>query len=224
MDQRDRKQRPMFEYVQERERMVREQLVARGIQSTRVLGAMRKVPRHLFVEPGLRDRAYDDCPLCIGENQTISQPYIVALMAEALQLKGEEKVLEIGTGSGYEAAVLAELCSQVISIERLEKLAAEARERLASIGYGNVVVLLGDGTLGCAQHAPYDAIVVSAASPCIPRPLLDQLNSNGRLVLPMGEEEIQSLVRVRKREGRFEEEHLGECRFVKLIGAYGWQA
>jgi protein-L-isoaspartate(D-aspartate) O-methyltransferase len=185
---------------------------------------MRKVPRHLFVEPGLHDRAYDDCPLPIGENQTISQPYIVALMAEALQLKGEEKVLEIGTGSGYEAAVLAELCSRVISIERLEELATEARERLASIGYSNVVVLLGDGTLGCAQHAPYDAIVVSAASPCIPRPLLDQLNSDGRLVLPMGDEGIQSLVRVRKQEGRFEEEHLGECRFVKLIGAYGWQA
>jgi protein-L-isoaspartate(D-aspartate) O-methyltransferase len=203
--------------------MIREQLVPRGIQDERVLAAMRKVPRHLFVEAGMQDRAYDDCPLPIGQNQTISQPYMVALMAQSLELKGEEKVLEVGTGSAYEAAVLAELCAQVVSVERLEDLALKARARLISLCYANVLVVVGDGTLGCQEHAPYDAIVVSAASPCIPRPLLNQLKSDGCLVLPIGEKELQSLVRLRKKGERLEEEYLGECRFVKLIGTHGWE-
>ena len=213
----------MSEYAYERERMIREQLVPRGIQDERVLAAMRKVPRHLFVEAGMQDRAYDDCPLPIGQNQTISQPYMVALMAQSLELKGEEKVLEVGTGSAYEAAVLAELCAQVVSVERLEDLALKARARLISLCYANVLVVVGDGTLGCQAHAPYDAIVVSAASPCIPRPLLNQLKSDGCLVLPIGEKELQSLVRLRKKGERLEEEYLGECRFVKLIGTHGWE-
>jgi protein-L-isoaspartate(D-aspartate) O-methyltransferase len=213
----------MTEYWQERERMVNEQLVQRGITDERVLAAMRKVPRHLFIEASLRDQAYDDSPLPIGHSQTISQPYMVALMAEVLQLKGEEKVLEIGTGSGYEAAVLADLCAQLISVERLEELALRARERLSAFGYRNVLILVGDGTLGCREYEPYDGIVVSAASPSIPRPLVEQLKPGGSLVLPIGEEEIQSLVRLRKTERKLDEDYLGECRFVKLIGTYGWE-
>ncbi len=213
----------MTEYWQERERMVNEQLVQRGITDERVLAAMRKVPRHLFIEASLRDQAYDDSPLPIGHSQTISQPYMVALMAEVLQLKGEEKVLEIGTGSGYEAAVLADLCAQLISVERLEELALRARERLSAFGYRNVLILVGDGTLGCREYEPYDGIVVSAASPSIPRPLVEQLKPGGSLVLPIGEEEIQSLVRLRKTERKLDEDYLGECRFVKLIGTHGWE-
>ena len=213
----------MSEYWQERERMVNEQLVQRGIADERVLEAMRKVPRHLFVETSLHDQAHDDGPLPIGHSQTISQPYMVALMAEALELKGHEKVLEVGTGSGYEAAVLAELCAQLISVERLEDLAHQARERLTALGYRNVEILVGDGTLGCREHEPYDAIVVSAASPCIPRPLVEQLKIGGSLVLPIGDEDLQSLVRVRKTEGKLNEDYLGECRFVKLIGTHGWE-
>ena len=213
----------MSEYWQERERMVNEQLVQRGIADERVLEAMRKVPRHLFIESSLRDKAHDDGPLPIGHSQTISQPYMVALMAEALQLKGNEKVLEVGTGSGYEAAVLAELCAQLISVERLEELAVQARERLTALGYGNVQILVGDGTLGCREYEPYDAIVVSAASPCIPRPLVEQLKTGGSLVLPIGEEDLQSLVRLHKTERKLNEDYLGECRFVKLIGTHGWE-
>jgi protein-L-isoaspartate(D-aspartate) O-methyltransferase len=213
----------MTEYWQERDRMVNEQLIQRGIADERVLEVMRKVPRHLFVETSLRDQAYDDGPLPIGRSQTISQPYMVALMAEALELKGHEKVLEVGTGSGYEAAVLAELCAQLISVERLEDLAQQARERLTTLGYRNVQILVGDGTLGCKEYEPYDAIVVSAASPVIPRPLIEQLKPGGSLVLPIGEEDLQSLVRLRKTEGKLNEDYLGECRFVKLIGTHGWE-
>ena len=212
----------MTEYWQERDRMVNEQLIQRGIADERVLEVMRKVPRHLFVETSLRDQAYDDGPLPIGSSQTISQPYMVALMAEALELKGHEKVLEVGTGSGYEAAVLAELCAQLISVERLEDLAQQARERLTALGYRNVQILVGDGTLGCREYEPYDAIVVSAASPFIPRPLIEQLKPGGSLVLPVGEEDLQSLVRLRKIEGKLNEDYLGECRFVRLIGTHGW--
>ncbi len=210
-------------YLLTRERMVEEQLVSRGIRDSRVLAAMAKVPRHLFVVEELRDKAYEDNPLPIGEGQTISQPYMVALMVEALGLKGKERVLEIGTGSGYEAAVLAELCAQVFSIEWVEDLAVRARVVLASQGYRNVSIQVGDGTLGWEEYAPYDAVVISAAAPCIPRPLLRQLRPGGCLVLPMGEEELQSLVRIRKETGGLSEEYLGECRFVKLMGAYGWE-
>ncbi len=203
--------------------MVEEQLLSRGIKDSRVLATMAKVRRHLCVAEELWSRAYDDNPLPIGEGQAISQPYIVALMVEALGLKGKERVLEIGTGSGYEAAVLAELCAQVFSIEWVEDLAIRARVVLASLGYRNVFIHVGDGTLGWEEHAPYDAVVISAAAPCIPRPLIWQLKLDGLMVLPMGEEEIQTLVRIRKERGGLREEYLGECLFVKLMGTYGWE-
>jgi len=203
--------------------MVREQLLSRGIRDPRVLAAMGKVPRHLFVPDELQNEAYDDHPLPIGEGQTISQPYMVALMIEALGLKGEERVLEVGTGSGYEAAILAELCARVFSVERLEELATRARVHLSSLGYGNVSIRVGDGTLGWAEHAPYEAVVISAAAPCIPRPLLEQLKPGGCLVLPMGEEDLQALVRIRKDKEGLKEDYFGECRFVKLLGTYGWK-
>ncbi len=210
-------------YLLARERMVEEQLVSRGIRDSRVLAAMAKVRRHLFVGEELRDQAYDDYPLPIGNGQTISQPYMVALMVEALGLKGEERVLEVGTGSGYEAAVLAGLCAQVFSIELVEELAIRARVVLASLGYRNVSFQVGDGTLGWEEHAPYDAVVISAGAPCIPRPLIRQLKLDGSLVMPMGEEELLILVRIRKERGGLREEYLGGCRFVKLMGAYGWE-
>lgn len=210
-------------YAAERQKMIQEQLVARQIHDPRVLGAMRNVPRHLFVPDELKPNAYEDRPLPIGNNQTISQPYIVALMVQALELKGSEKVLEIGTGSGYETAILAELCAQVFSIERLEDLAVAAQALLDRLGYRNVSIRVGDGTMGWQEHVPFDAIVVSASSPQIPRPLLDQLAPNGIFVLPMGEEELQSLVLLRKNKDGIKEEYLGECRFVKLRGAYGWE-
>ncbi len=210
-------------YSQARNHMVQEQLVKRGLADPLVLAAMGRVPRHLFVEESLRDRAYDDHPLPIGEGQTISQPYMVALMAEILKLAEGEKVLEVGTGSGYLTAVLAEQGVQVCSIEFSERLAEHARIALQALGYHNVTVHLGDGTLGWPAEAPFDAIVVGAAAPCLPRPLLDQLRLGGRLVVPMGEEELQTLVRVWKEPNGLREDYFGECRFVKLNGAYGWE-
>ncbi len=213
----------MIDYAKARERMVEEQLIGRGISDPRVLQAMAKVPRHLFLESQLWHRAYEDHPLPIGANQTISQPYIVALMVEALQLTGTERVLEIGTGSGYAAAVLSELCGQVYSVETVEDLVLKARALLGRLGYGNVSVLMGDGTLGWEEYSPYDAILISAAAPCIPRPLLQQLKNPGYLVLPMGEQELQTLVRIRKDQNGIREDYLGECHFVKLKGTYGWE-
>jgi protein-L-isoaspartate(D-aspartate) O-methyltransferase len=213
----------IIDYAQARERMVEKQLVSRGIHDPRVLRTMAKVPRHLFLENELWDRAYEDHPLPIGANQTISQPYMVALMVEALELKGAERVLEVGTGSGYAAAVLGELCAEVFTVEAVEELALKARTLLSSLGYRNVSVRVGDGTLGWEEYAPYDAVVISAAAPCIPRPLLDELNSPGRLVFPMGEKELQTLVRIRKDTTGIREEYLGECLFVQLKGRYGWE-
>jgi protein-L-isoaspartate(D-aspartate) O-methyltransferase len=207
-----------------RARMIAEQLEGRGFRDVRVLDAMSRVPRHLFVEPGLRERAYEDTPLPIGDRQTISQPYMVALMTEALELRGGERVLEIGTGSGYQAAVLAELGARVITVERLPALAERARAVLAALGYGErVTIELGDGTLGFVPAAPYDAILVTAGAPGIPRPLVDQLAVGGRLVLPMGDDEVQTLVRIRRTAHGLEEDCLGECRFVKLVGSFGWE-
>ncbi len=210
-------------YLQAREHMVREQLVKRGLADPLVLAAMGRVPRHLFVEESLRDRAYDDHPLPIGEGQTISQPYMVALMAEILKLAEGEKVLEVGTGSGYLTAILAEQGVQVYSIEFSARLAEHARIALQALGYQNVTVHRGDGTLGWPAEAPFDAIVIGAAAPCLPRPLLAQLRLGGRLIVPMGEEELQTLVRVWKEPHGFREDYFGECRFVKLNGAYGWE-
>lgn len=213
----------IIDYARARERMVQDQLVSRGIHDPRVLRAMAKVPRHLFLDGELWDQAYADHPLPIGANQTISQPYMVALMVEALGLTGAERVLEIGTGSGYAAAVLSQLCAEVYSIETVEDLVSEARALLSRLGYGNVSILVGDGTLGWEEHSPYDAILISAAAPCIPRPLVHQLKQPGYLVLPMGEKELQTLVRIRKDKAGVREDYLGECHFVKLKGAYGWE-
>ncbi len=203
--------------------MIQEQLVSRGINDPRVLRAMAKVPRHLFLEGALWDQAYKDHPLPIGADQTISQPYMVALMAQALELKGAERVLEVGTGSGYAAAVLSELCTEVFTVEAVEELALKAHTLLRRLGYRNVSVRVGDGTLGWEEQAPFDAAIISAAAPCIPRPLLEQLKTPGYLVFPMGEKELQALVRIRKDTAGIREEYLCECQFVKLRGRYGWE-
>jgi protein-L-isoaspartate(D-aspartate) O-methyltransferase len=210
-------------YTQAREQMVREQLTKRGISDPLVLAAMEKVPRHEFVEDSLRDRAYEDNPLPIGEGQTISQPYMIALMAETLKLAEGEHVLEVGTGSGYLTAIMAEQGVQVRSVEMSRPLAIRAQTTLQRLGYHNVSVHIGDGTLGWEEEAPFDAIVIGAAAPCLPRPLLSQLRLGGRLVVPMGEEDLQTLVRIWKERKGFREEYFGECRFVKLQGAYGWE-
>ena len=209
-------------YEGARQKMLESQIRARDVRDPRVLEAIRKVPRHLFVEEALRDRAYFDKALPIGEKQTISQPYMVAAMSEALELQGRDRVLEIGTGSGYQTAVLAELAESVFSVERIASFVPLARRRLESLGYYNVLIKIGDGTIGWSEHAPYDAILVTAAAPQVPRPLLDQLKLGGRLVVPLGPEDAQMLVRIRRDEEGFHEEALGECRFVKLIGRHGW--
>ncbi len=209
---------------QARARMVQTQLLARGIRNPRVLAAMGKVPRHLFVEEALQGQAYGDFPLPIGEQQTISQPYIVALMTEALELAGTEKVLEIGTGSGYQAAILAELADRVFSIERLATLATRARKILVELRYFNVQIKVADGTLGWPDEAPFDAIIVTAGSPGVPRPLVDQLAEGGRLVIPVGNEYSQNLTRVTKTAQGLDYDYYGGCRFVRLVGSYGWSA
>ena len=211
-------------FERERDEMVVRQLEARGIRDARVLEAMRQVPRHRFVDAALVEHAHDDSPLPIGEHQTISQPFMVALMSEALELHGEApSVLEIGTGSGYQAAVLATMGAGVLTIERIPQLAARARAVLAELGFdARVRVIEGDGTLGWPDEAPYDGIVVTAGAPQIPRPLLAQLALGGCLVLPMGEEDVQTLVRLRRGAQGLTEEYFGDCRFVKLRGAYGW--
>ena len=211
-------------FARERARMVQEQLVARGISDQRVLDAMNRVPRHRFVEEGLRHRAYGDYPLPIGEEQTISQPYIVGLMTSLLELTGREKVLEIGTGSGYQTAVLAELSRRVCSIERLPRLADRARRLVESMGYTNVWIRVGNGALGWRDEAPFDRILVAAAGPNVPLPLIDQLGEGGRLVVPVGDAESQILTLVERRGGDVTTRALGECRFVPLVGKYAWEA
>ncbi len=207
-----------------RERMVREQIAARGIADPRVLAAMGKVPRHLFVPEAMRGSAYGDFPLPIGQEQTISQPYMVALMSEALGLSGRESVLEIGTGSGYQTAVLAELAAHVYSVERVAALAGTARKALEEQGYHNVLVRVGDGTLGWPEYAPFDRILVTAGSPSIPAPLAAQLAPGGMMVLPVGDALTQVLTRVtRAADGSLREEAITGCVFVKLIGQHGWQ-
>ena len=205
-------------------RMVAEQLKAYGVTDAAVLRAMAKVPREEFVPETVRELAYEDTPLPIGEGQTISQPYMVAAMTEALELEGAERVLEIGTGSGYSAAVLAEIADQVYTVERWPSLADEARRTLCRLGYTNVVVVTGDGTKGLAEHAPFDAIVVTAGGPGVPAALSDQLTMGGRLVIPVGKDNTsQVLLRVRRTaEHYFEEEGLLPVRFVPLIGEEGW--
>lgn len=210
-------------FARARERMVEQQLVNRGIHDLGVLAAVSKVERHRFVAEALQARAYDDKPLPIGERQTISQPYMVGLMTEALELRDGARVLEVGTGCGYQTAVLAELAATVYTIERLAPLASMARQTLDASGYTNVVSRVGDGTLGWPDEAPFDAIIVTAGTPRVPRPLVAQLGLGGRLVFPIGEEELQTLVRIRKEEEGLHEEYFGDCRFVKLVGRYGWR-
>lgn len=203
--------------------MVKEQLVRRGITDERVIAAMRRIPRHLFVEEALRDRAYGDHPLPIGEQQTISQPYIVALMTSLLELRGQEKVLDVGTGSGYQTAVLAELARRVCSIERLPGLAVRARTLLEGLGYTNVWIRVGSGTLGWPDEAPFDRILVAAAGPDVPPPLFEQLAEGGRMVLPIGDAAGQTLTLVESVGGQQRRRACGECTFVKLVGKYAWE-
>ncbi len=199
--------------------MVASQLQRRGIEDPRVLEAMRRVPRHLFVDPPLRHLAYEDRPLEIGQGQTISQPYTVALMTQALQLRGNEKVLEVGTGSGYGAAVLGTLAGEVYTVERLPKLAETARRRLSELGYDNVHVKLADGTLGLPDQAPFDAIVVTAGAKRLPEPYFDQLSERGRLVIPIDRMPHQQAMYCFRRQGdQREEEFLGNFVFVPLVG------
>ena len=215
----------MRDFTTLRTMMVSKQLEGRGIRSPAVLAAMREVPREEFVPAELLELAYDDGPLPIGEGQTISQPYMVAYMIEALEPAGGERVLEIGTGSGYAAAVLSRVVTEVHTVERIEALASTARERLDRLGYANVHIHVGDGSLGWPEHAPYDAIVVTAGAPQVPQPLLEQLVVGGRLVIPVGNTpRMQTLVRVRRTgENEYRHENHFGVMFVPLIGEAGWE-
>lgn len=206
-----------------RRRMVEEQLMARDITDPRVLQVMGKVPRHFFVNQALWDQAYSDNPLGIGCGQTISQPYMVALMTQSLNLCGNEKVLEIGTGCGYQSSILAELVGFVYTIERVRTLAFLARRVLRELRYRNIVLRVGDGSSGWPEAQPFNGILVAAGSPVVPYPLVDQLAEGGRLVVPVGGEDDQLLIRMTKKGGKVKEENLGACRFVKLVGEFGWK-
>ncbi len=211
-----------MDYETLRKRMVEEQLIPRGIKDPRVLNAFYKIERHKFIPENLRNTAYADFPLPIGEGQTISQPYIVALMTECLDLTGKEKVLEIGTGSGYQTAILAELAGEVYSIERFESLAERAQTILGDLGYKNIKIKVGDGTMGWEEARPFDRIIITAASPKVPLPLIDQLTDNGKLILPLGESFSQVLTLVEKKDGKLKSIDVCGCVFVPLIGKHGW--
>jgi len=219
---RDSEDREGQAFARKRAEMVRHQIELRGIKDERVLETVSKVPRHLFVPHKLRDRAYCDTPLHIGEGQTISQPYMVALMTEMLALTGSEKVLEVGTGSGYQTAILAELAAFVHSIERIASLAESARQRLAALGYENIEVHVGDGSVGLESEAPFDAILVTAGAPGIPEALCSQLAERGRLVIPVGSQTLQRLHLVEKKHGQLRTKEFTGCVFVPLIGEDGW--
>ena len=201
---------------------LRRQLEARRFHDLRVLDVIERTRRDRFVPEELQSKAYDDTALPIGHNQTISQPYIVALMTEAIVLGRHETVLEIGTGSGYQTAILAQLCRSVVTVERISELSRAAEGVLASLGFRNIEFRIGDGTLGCPEREPYDGILVTAASPHMPEPLYDQLNMDGRMVIPVGDESVQTLKVIEKREPKPKVTDLGGCRFVKLIGKTGW--
>ncbi|MFO7569200.1 MAG: protein-L-isoaspartate(D-aspartate) O-methyltransferase [Smithellaceae bacterium] len=216
----------MDRYKKQRTRMVETQIRARGITDLRVLKVMETIPRHLFVDEGLIEQAYSDNPLPIGEKQTISQPYIVALMTQSLALKGRERILEIGTGSGYQTAILAALADRVFSIERVASLASRARKILDRLNCYNVAIRVGDGSYGWKEEAPFDAIITTAGAPRVPQHLLDQLAPGGRLVVPVGSRELQTLYRLTRQADDPTEivrEDLGGCRFVSLIGESGWK-
>ncbi len=212
-----------WDWTAQRERMVQDDLKARGIQDVRVLAAMKAVPRHRFVLAEYAAHAYEDAPLPIDDDQTISQPYIVALMTEALRLQGSERILEIGTGSGYQTAVLAEMGAQVWTIEQSQKLASQSKRRLERLGYESIHFIHGDGTLGLAAQAPFDCILATGSLPEVPATLLQQLADGGIFVGPIGQWHCQELVRIVYHQTSFEPEVLCQCRFVPLIGEAGWQ-
>jgi len=212
-----------MDFKELRDFMVKTQLIPRGIKNERVLNAMKKVPRHLFIDESIQYMAYDDMALSIGEGQTISQPYMVAVMTELLELKGSEKVLEIGTGSGYQAAILAEIAKEVYTIERIALLANRVEERSHSLGYNNIHIKVGDGTLGWAEEAPFDRIIVTAGTPRIPNPLIEQLSEGGIIIVPVGDRFSQQLLKVRKSKGKLLEDYHTPCVFVPLIGEHGWK-
>jgi protein-L-isoaspartate(D-aspartate) O-methyltransferase len=203
--------------------LVEEQLIPRGIHDPKTLEAMGKVPRHLFVEEAMKNQAYGDFPLPIGRGQTISQPFIVALMTQAMDLKGHESVLEIGTGSGYQAAILSQICEKVYTVERIDSLLVEARRVFDSQHYLNILTKLDDGTNGWPEYAPYDAIIVTAGGPKVPEPLLEQLSDPGTLVIPVGDRGVQDLRKVTKIGGKITETTIEFVRFVSLIGDHGWK-
>ena len=209
-------------YSSRRREMVEKQIVSRGVTDPFVKSAMSIVPRHLFVSEALVDSAYGDFPLPIGENQTISQPYIIAEMTQSLNLKGHERVLEIGTGSGYQAAVLAQIVYKVYTIERNNTLFLQTRKLFDKLKYHNIVTRYSDGTQGWKQEGPFDAIIVTAGGQKIPSPLIEQLSTGGKLVMPVGDNLSQELIRLEKTEDRITTTNLGACRFVKLIGQHGW--
>ena len=209
-------------YAGQRRKMIEEQISGRGIKDLSVIEVLSRVPRHLFVNSSLQHRAYGDCPLPIGENQTISQPYIVALMTAVLQLKGGERVLEIGTGSGYQTAILAELASQVFTIERIKPLVQKTKELLEGLRYQNIIFKIFDGTYGWRDQSPFDVIIVSAATPSIPTALIEQLADRGRLVAPVGGRESQDLIVLNKNGDRVIKRKKGSCKFVPLIGKFAW--
>lgn len=211
------------DYRLTRERMIKNQLIPKGITDKGVLDAMSKVHRHLFIEDALSGKAYGDHPLPIGHKQTISQPYIVALMTQALKLTGREKTLEIGTGSGYQTAILAELSERVYTIERIRPLMERARYLLNELRYTNILFKSFDGTLGWEEYAPYDAIIITAGAPKIPENLISQLNEGGRMIVPVGDRMSQDLIEVIKDKNGYRKNNLGGCRFVDLIGAHGWK-
>lgn len=212
-----------MKYEKQRHEMVKNQIEARGVTDSKVLAALRKVPRHLFVSEALRDQAYGDFPLPIGEQQTISQPYIVAEMTQALQPGDGDRVLEIGTGSGYQAAVLAEIVFRVYTVERIYPLFVQTRKLFDKLKYHNIVTKYSDGTLGWEDEGSFDAIIVTAGAPEIPKFLVSQLAVGGRMVIPVGNQYSQELIKLYKNERGIHKTNLGGCRFVKLVGEYGWR-
>lgn len=210
-------------YSRLRSEMVKRQIAARGIKDPRVLEAVSHVPRHLFVPGSLADRAYDDSPLPIGGGQTISQPYMVAWMSDLLEISPGDKVLEVGTGSGYQAAILCELAGEVFSIEKYPDLAKAAEKRLTDLGYENFRIRVGDGTMGWPEEAPFAGIIVTAGAPSVPQPLLEQLEDGGRLVIPVGPSGMQMLNVIQRRGNDFHTSDEGTCVFVPLVGKFGWK-
>lgn len=212
-----------LDYTRARQRMVKEQIVGRGIKDPRVIAAMEQVPRHLFIPETLHGQAYRDSALPIGEGQTISQPFMVAFMSEAMRLSGNEQVLEIGTGSGYQTAILAQLADRVYSVERIRSLLEKARKNFDQIQCRNVITRLFDGSYGWKEESPFDAILVTAGAPSLPPPLVEQLRIGGTMVIPVGDRDSQKLCRVRRNRKGFSQEGLGECSFVALVGEHGWE-